>query len=315
MTGRNRGDAEPLERDPVDTLDLPVPQGPWLADVWLIERPLRLATGGTTACAVPGCGRLAGRADGDKPRETDVLCIPHRRRHLKSARKMPVRQFIERQATAHPIGAPRGAQTRRPHYPAIDFTRVQPRVAHELRYIVAHKLQRGGWADNDYVHSVLRCAVVFGEHFALESLLQYTLSELTSMAASADFRTQLTSGKRIGRVKNFQDALPSMIRFLLRATPDPWDSDEWHTEDIGYPASQAGARRVLYWNSVSCGWLRDGLRAFSRDVLQSGTRSWTTIETYIRGATLLSRFFEETGGITPPELTRRVFLDFVGWAR
>lgn len=316
MTERRRSGAEPLDRGSVDTLDLPVPQGPWLADVWLIERPLRLATSGTAVCAVPGCGLPAGRADGDKPRETDVLCTPHRRRHLKSARKMPVRQFIEEQAAAHSIGAPRGAHTRKPHYPPIDFTRVRPRVAHELRYVVAHKLQRGGWSDNDYIHSVLGCAVAFCEHFALESLLQYPLSALTTMAASAEFRAQMTAGKHAGRIWNLKLALPSMIRLLHRAATDPWDSSEWHTEDVGYPVSRAGTRRVLYLDRIACDWLRDGLRAFSRDAVQSGARSWTTIETYIRGAALLSRFFEEeTGGITPPELTRRVFLDFVGWAR
>jgi len=196
---------------------------------------------------------------------------------------MPVRQFIEEQATAHPICAPRGTPTRKPHYPPIDFTRVRPRVAHELRYIVAHKLQRGGWADNEYIHSVLQCAVVFCEHFVLESLLQHPLSELAAMAASGDFRLQMTTGKRTGRIGDFRAALPSMIRLLHRAAPDPWDSAEWHTEDVGYPATQVGARRVLYWNSISCGWLRDGLRNFSRDAVQAGTRSWTTIETYIRG--------------------------------
>ena len=316
MTRRTEGHVGRLGSRTVDTLDLPVPQGPWLADVWLIERPLRLATSGTSTCAVPGCGRPAGRADGDKPRETDVLCIAHRRRHLKSAPKMPVRQFIEEQTAAHPICAPRGAQTRKQHFPPIDFTRIRPRVAHELRYIVAHKLQRGGWADNEYIYSVLRCAVVFCEHLALESLLQRPLSELTTMTASDDFRLKMTTGKRTGCIRDFELALPSMIGLLHRAAPDPWDSAEWHTEDVGYPATQAGIRRVLYWNRISCGWLRDGLRSFSRDALQAGTRSWTTIQTYIRGASLLSRFLrEEAGDVAPPDLTRRVFLDFVGWAR
>jgi integrase len=284
--------------------------------VWVIERPLRLAAGSTSACAVPRCGRPAGRAAGDKPRETDVLCVAHRRRHLKSARKLPVRQFIDEQAAASPICAPRGAQTRKPHYPPIDFTRLRPRVAHELRYIVAHKLRRGGWGDNEYIHSVLRYAVAFCEHFALESLLQHPLDKLTAKAASGDFLQPLPTGKRRGGRRNFMLALPSMIRLLHRATPDPWDSGEWHTEDVGYPAELAGARRVLHWDSISCRWLRDGLRSFSRDALQAGTRSWSTIETYIRGASSLSRFFEEEAGdVAPPELTRRVFLDFVSWAR
>lgn len=316
MTVRTGGTAAAVRGRAVDTLELHVPPGPWLADVWLIERPLRLVTGGASTCAVPGCGRPAGRADGDMRRETDVLCVAHRRRHLKSAKKTPVRQFIEEQAIAHPICAPRGARNRKPHYPAIDFTRVRPRVANELRYVVAHKLQRGGWGDNEYIHAVLRCAVAFCEHFALESLLQHPLSELTTMAASGDFLQKVATGKRTGGLRNFKLALPSMVRLLDRATPDPWDSGQWHTEDVRYPAQLAGARSILYWDTISCGWLRDGLRRFSRDALQGGTRSWTTIGIYIRGAVLLSRFFaEEVGDIDPSELNRRVFLNFVSWAR
>lgn len=316
MTGSAEGAAEALAGRVVDTLDLQIPQGPWLADVWLIERPLRLLASGTDTCAVPGCGRPAGRAEGDKPRETDVLCVAHRSRHLKSAKKVPVRQFIEEQAAARPILASRGARTRKPHYPPIDFTRLHPRVAHELRYVAAQKLQRGGWGGNEYTHAVLRCAVAFCEHFALDSLLQHPLSELTAMAAPGAFLQQVTTGKRIGGLRTFQAALPSMVRLLDRATPDPWDSGQWHIEDVGYPAELAATRCVLYWDAISSGWLRDGLRRFSRDAVLAGTRSWSTIGTYIRGAALLSRFFdEETGHIGPSELSRRVFLDFVSWAR
>ena len=82
----------------------------------------------------------------------------------------------------------------------------------ELRYVVAHKLQRGGWGDNEYIHAVLRCAVAFCEHFALESLLQHPLSELTTMAASGDFLQKVATGKRTGGLRNFKLALPSMVR-------------------------------------------------------------------------------------------------------
>ena len=86
--------------------------------------------------------------------------------------------------------------------------------------------------------------MAFCEHFALESLLQRPLSELTTMAASGDFLQKVATGKRTGDLRNFKLALPSMVRLLDRATPDPWDSGQWHTEDVRYPARLAGARSI-----------------------------------------------------------------------
>jgi integrase/recombinase XerD len=66
---------------------------------------------------------------------------------------------------------------------------------------------------------------------------------------------------------------------------------------------------------VTCGWLRRGLKPLARQHLEAGTRAFGTLQMWTRGAGLLSRFIEEMGGIEPAELTRPVFLEFLGWVR
>lgn len=296
------------------TLDLPVPAGPWSADAWLIERPLRLETSGTATCVVSACGRPAGTGAGDRPGGADVLCVAHRRRYLKQPR-IPLPQFIADQETASPIRAPRGANTRKRFYPPIDFTAVAPQLAHELRYITSVKIRRAHWGTGDYVQALLRAAVHYGQQRGMVSLLAHPVDELV-----ADIQRRLDAarspGQSLSGYRQLAVVLPSMVRLLESATADPWDNDVWHPAELGIKMANARTTECTYWANVTCDWLRLGLKHLAKRHLQAGTRQYRTIAAYARGGRLLSRFMaEEAGEIAPHDLTRQVYLDFVSWAR
>jgi len=223
----------------LNTLDLPVPTGPWSADAWLIERPLRLETSGTATCVVSPCGRPAGTGGGDRPGAADVLCVAHRRRYLKQPR-IPLPQFIADQATASPIRAPRGANTRKRFYRPIDFTAVAPQLAHELRYITSVKIRRAHWGTGDYVQALLRAAVHYGQQRRLASLLAEPTDDLV-----ADIQRRLAAAKSSGRplsgYRQLAIVLPSMVRLLESATADPWANDIWHPAELGIKMANARA--------------------------------------------------------------------------
>ncbi len=295
---------------------LPVLPGPWQSDVWLVERPLRFVAGETSECVVAGCTRPAGTADGDKPRPIDVLCVGHRRRYRKQAAGMAtLGVFIAQQASARPIRAPGGANTRKPFYPSIDFTVADPRLAEELRYITGIRIQRGHWTSGEYVVNVLREALAYGQTHQLRSLLDFPVDELALAPSKGDPNAELFRGR--GRpFRDFRTAIRKMIRILTLATTDPWDAEVWHHADLGIPHSQAAGCGMIYWQPITCRWLLEGMKRLVRQHLQAGTRTWSTVRRYIQGASLLSRFMaEEVGPIEPAGMTRRVFLDFVHWVR
>ena len=167
--------SEAIIREPAPSVDLAIPPGPWDADVWLIEKPQRLETSGSTECAVRTCERPAGTADGDWPQPSDVLCLAQRRRRHKDpkARGLSVEDFIEYQATASPIRLPRGARTRVTHLPPIDFTRVSPRLARELRWLTARNVNRGTGRDVEALNQLLRKCIAIGAANGYESILEF----------------------------------------------------------------------------------------------------------------------------------------------
>lgn len=283
---------------------LRVPDGPWMADRWEVARPKRLETDGALVCAVACCDRAAGAATGDTPKPSDVLCVSHRRRLFKIVPIPPLDQFIESQAE-RPILRPRGASTRKPVYPTVDFTRVHPRVANELRYVTAYKVSQGRWNNAEYVSSALRGMLLFAERERLTSLLDMPYEEMRHR-----FRAVLGDDF----VRNALDALPSVLRIISQADPDPWESDRWDWHQLGLSSASKSGRRVITWSKVTCPWLKAALKSHCRVLLQSGRRSFGTIESYLRGARLLSRYMtEESGPLNPAELTRSVYLDFAAW--
>lgn len=305
----------------VDPLDPPivgphahlaVPEGPWNAASWAIERPLRFATSGSDTCAVRTCDRPAGGADGDVRRPTDVLCVAHRRRLDKGAKPESLADFIASQAD-RPIRKPRGAKSRRETYAPIEFELVHPHLAHELRFIAGTKVNRRSWRDPQYIARVLRAAVEYGSETGVTTLAEFPP---VPDGPFGQYRTQqMFPGRAGAHWRDLSSALPSMLTVLREATTDPWDSDAWRAADLGLGESEKGLP-VLSWGSVTCTWLRGGLKVYARKHLLAGTRAWGTLTNYVRGGSILSRFMdEETGPVGPEDVGRSYFLDLVAWVR
>lgn len=298
--------AVPEPREEHDSpLGPPIPDGPWMQDVWVMWRPKREEASGTINCAVANCERPAGCAAGDVPRETDVLCVPHRRR----LRKMPgasesLASFIEEQATASPILRRRGANTRKPDFPPVIFALAPAQLRADLRYVTAIKIKRNQWRNPEYVNAVLRSAIQFAAdkgHTCLSDFAGPTGLEL--------------AGRRAANLpRPLCDALPTMLKVLEEAHTDPWESAYWHPGDFSIK-SASGNPRPVKWDRVTCDWLRVGLMRLAREHIQSGYRSWNTLGNYVRAGSLLSAYMDEVGHLTPPDVTRGVFLDFLGWVR
>jgi integrase len=290
-----------------------VPEGPWNADVWLMEKHPRHAKGRAASCRVDGCGVPAGTPEGSRPRKTDVLCLGHHARYRKQVPLPDLQIFIAEQATAKPIRKSPPAATHQRFYLPVDFTRVHPLYAQELRYMVATKVRRGQWSDSVYVNQVLRTLLELGRLTGRSSLLESP----DSLAGQLESVVRPDPTRRISltAIREAAAALPGVIEVLTEGLLPPWERDTWRVADLGVPWGTAGSPRPVYWGTVTCGWLRGGLKTLARQHLQAGTRSFATLQMWTRGGGLLSRFIEEMGGVEPAELTRPVFLDFLGWAK
>jgi integrase len=293
---------------------LPILEGPWLADVWLIEQPVRHQVSGEKVCLVSSCDLPAGRAQGQKARETDVLCLAHVRRYAKSKSARDVQVFAVEQASAQPILAPRGATTRRTHFPAINFKMISDSLAEELRYLSSIKIRRNHWTNPKYVFQVIGSAVHYGAAKGLTSIVDFPSTGLASLEAADGKIAQNPFGASAYR--SLELALPDMVKKLRAATVDPWESLVWHAAHLRLPSQGAGRKSNISWTGVTCGWLREGLMSLSKSRLQSGKLAWSTVGTYAGVGALLSRFFEtETGPVEASELTRPLYLEFLAWVR
>jgi integrase/recombinase XerD len=291
---------------------LRVPDGPWNAPTWLIDRPMRFSASGAQSCAVDTCNGGAGRAEGDRPRTTDVLCVAHRRRLVKSAQNETLAEFIANQA-GRPILQPRGANSRRLTFPPIEFKSVNAHLAHELRFIAATKINRLAWRSPHYLAQVLAAAVEYGAETGVSTLLDFpSTPKLASGTARARQMFPSHSG---AQWRSLASALPGMVAILREATPDPWDSEIWRAADLGIGESQ---RTFLNhsWNVVTCEWLRIGLKAYARQHLVAGTRSWGTVRLYVRGGSILSKYMDTMDRhVDAEDVDRAYFQDFVAWVR
>lgn len=293
-----------------------VPDGPWNTDIWLIPRPNRQATSGSTTCAVATCDRPAGRAEGDPVRPTDVLCLGHRSRFRKSPDVTSIDTFIEEQSTARPILEQRGTTNRKPFYPPIDFTQAPGTLADELRYVTAIKTSRMKWRNGYYIYYVLRGAIDLAVKYGFGSLRDFPLPP-PDLRGADNCLAAILPNESGPAARNLAATIRSLVAILDEAHIDPWEADIWRATDIDRPGSNKhDAVAAIRWAKVTSNWLRSGLKSLARDHIQSGSRAWTTIQAYTRGGTLLSRYFdEEIGQIEPSALSRTVFLDFVAWVR
>lgn len=293
---------------------LPVIDGPWNSDVWLMERPLRYETAGDRPCAVDECDRPAGKALGDKPRPEDILCVPHRRRRAKLPQLVSVSEFIQTQSGSSPIRLARGARTRLQYFHPVDFTRVHPRFAEELRYVTSIRVNRNIWRAPEYVNDVLRAAIHLGAHVGavhvadLSGILEapHPAPPLSDSPASISSRA----------VRNLRLALPQMLTVLEIATTDPWENLIWHPGDLRQAGVSSAAKSSISWHKVTCPWFREGARLLAQQDLQSGARAWSTVKSYVRAGSILSAFMDEQSGpLAPHEISHQVILELISWLR
>ncbi|MCW2763952.1 MAG: hypothetical protein JWR85_4153 [Marmoricola sp.] len=297
---------------------LPIMEGPWNSDVWLIERPVPPRPSGDVACAVATCSGLAGRAQGQKARSSDVLCASHKTRLRKARQGHDIERFIAEQALARPILEARGVRERQTHFSPIDFTKVPESFADEIRYIAGIKIARNHWTSPSYTHKVVVTAVEIGARIGATTLrgLPSTEAELAKFLTDGADRARTMPGVPLNGPHMLALALPSMIAHLDDAADDPWTKDIWHPAELKLPDESARYRRNISWKRVSCGWLRDGAKKLCKEYLQAGKRSWTTISSYSKACALMSRFLEsEVGQIASSDLDRTIYLQFLAWVR
>lgn len=286
-----------------DFTPLTIPEGPWLADVWLMPRPIREATATSQPCLVTTCEGTAGTPEGERPADRHRLCAAHQRR-MRKANRTDTDAFAKEQAVGKPILKPRGARNRVEHLPPVDFTRVHPRFAEELRWVIATKIRRSHWRGDAYVDQLLREALSLAEDLSLVHV-----SDLGAVVEAASDSEKV----RIPRVVRL--GVPSMVEMLSWATADPWSSLYWHPRDHPVSDMFAPETATVSWKAVTCLWLRDGLMTWGRQCIQSGSRSWGTVASFARAGSLFSEFVDEVGDVDPQDLTRAVFLDFLSWVR
>lgn len=296
---------------------LPTLDGPWTADVWVIERPVRPIPSGDIPCAVTGCDGEAGRAQGQKARGTDVLCLAHRSRLRKARQGGEIESFIAEQALAKPIREPRGKSGRQTHFPPIDFTRVRRSFAEEIRYIASIKIARNHWTSPNYVYLVVSTAIEVGMRVGATSVRELPRTRTELSECLIDLSDAVASPQiPLNGPHMLALALPSMIAHLDDAAEDHWTRDIWHPAELKLPDESARYRRNISWKRVTCRWLRDGAKTLCREYLQSGNRAWTTISSYSKACALLCRFLEsEVGQIAPSDLDRGMYLEFLAWVR
>lgn len=308
--------AEAAEQEPVANVGFRVPDGPWNADVWLIERGPEYPVSGEITCAVATCDRNAGHVDGEEVREYDILCAGHRRRFVCAKPRPSIAEFVAQQATARTLDQHTGGIPKRPHYPPIDFTRAPPELANELRYIAAIKTKRMIWTNARYVSITLRAAIDLAGKYGFRSLRDFPVPPKDMKTGSERLAATFPNERGAG-VRQVALSIRSMLTLLDEATPDPWDADAWHAADMDLSGrNTVVAEAKIYWSRVTCTWLRQGLKSLARAQLQSGSRAWGTVKVYSRGGTAFSRYLdEEAGHIEPSDMSRAVFLDFVAWMR
>jgi integrase len=204
---------------------------------------------------------------------------------------------------------------RKTHYPPIDFTRAPGTLANELRYVTSVKSARMSWRHGGHISNVLRGAIDLAVKYGFNSLHEFPVppAKVHGGACLATiFPTESGAPAR-----SLASSIRGLRQILDEVCDDPWDADIWRATLLKPPGeNNHEAVAAIRWTNVTCDWLRTGLKSLAREHLQSGSRAWTTIQSYPRGGSLLCRYFdEEIGQLEPSGMSRAIFLDFVAWVR
>lgn len=195
----------------------------------------------------------------------------------------------------------------------IHFDELPPDIAHELRFVFGSRLAQGDWTPTaDLVSAVeaLRDAalLVRAESFVDRRPEDWLLlcQEVCPRAPSA-WR------------KNVRPYIRTFFHTLNRALIlNPWAEDEWYWKDqfehvLG--GDRWAQRNNIYWNGITQDWLREPLKSYARQCLQTGARAWQTVQDWSEAFGSLSSFLSRNNIDSPPDLDRMAFLLFLGGLR
>ncbi len=243
----------------------------------------------------------------------DGLCTGHEGRFRKD-RLTDLSAFIALQASDKPIGARRGP-VRDDWFSPVQFDAVSEQFAHDLRYVAATKIRRNNWRKSEYTWQVLTAAIDLGVRFNLISLTDLTAVHIDQRRGEIANGSKSLTGTSGNRLRHLANTLPTLQSILKDGMVGLWQSETWYAPDLGLLAEGSSGGRI-YWKSVSLLWLHDGLKALGKEQLQAGTRAFQTVQTYPRAGAAFSEFCQqEAGALSPSEVTRPVFLNFLAWVR
>lgn len=289
---------------------LQIPDGPWGEPVWpVVEVAGDRRRQAADPCAVAGCEGprywLGGPAGTP---ETCGLCYGHYFQWFRAGQPADFTTWADTDAT--PVGQPRGRSSTL----AVDFRRLPPAAADEIRFVVATKIERGDWTPNTSLRRFLML------------LVDTAADRITSSLTERPVQDWLLLCRQQWRYRSSFETLcaPYLRRFfalLAGATnPDPWADDHWHWRDgfeFFLDATQAGSTHTaIDWSTVAVPWLKNAVKELARQQLTTGTVAWGTLCQWVRATRQLARFLTLDATVPDPcALTRPVFLNYLAWTR
>lgn len=284
---------------------LNVPDGPWMASRWVImEFAGRVAlTLGEIPCSVDGCAHLSCHSA-----EGFNLCYGHSWRWRRARFPDLSTWIVIPQA---PIRDHADSRSRRP----VEFDEMHPDIAHEIRFVFAHKLRDGDWTPNASLRRALESLRDSAAMLDAQSFRERTPDQW--MLTCREVALKGTINKTWDR--NVAPYIRSFFTALTRAlVADPWASDVWHWKDQ-FERILGGTRYEttvhIDWSNISQTWLREPLKALARQELQTGRRKWNTLVDWARGFGAFSAFLRGRAVLQPSQITRAIFIEHLNDVR
>ncbi|SLF29997.1 tyrosine-type recombinase/integrase [Mycobacteroides abscessus] len=289
----------------------PVPDGPWCQPIWqVLEVAGDRRRQGADPCAVTGCDGQRYWLGGPRNQlsGTAGLCYGHYFQWFRAGQPADFDTWA--QIGSRPIGPPRG----RPSAQLVDFRRLPPAAAEEIRFVVATKIGRGDWTCNASLRRVLLVLIDTAEGKITNSLAERSVHEWL-----------LLCRRHWPYASSFDTLCAPYIRRFFRlldgaTDPNPWVHDHWYWHDrfeFVLEGTHAGSTHTAVdWSTVPLAWLKSGVKELARQQLTTATLSWGTLSHWVRATRQLTHFLTSGGQMPEPAaVTRAVFLDYLAWTR
>lgn len=290
---------------------LRVPDGPWCQPIWqVLDVPGDRRRQASEPCAVTDCTGERYWLGGPRNqlKAAAGLCYAHYFQWFRAGQPADFTSWAE--TGSRPVGPPRG----RPSTQVIDFRRLPPTAADEIRFVVATKIGRGDWTCNMSLRRVLLVLVDTADGRITHSLTERSVHEWL-----------LLCRQQWPYASSFDSLCAPYIRRFFRlldgaTDPNPWVGDQWRWRDgfeFVLDAAQSGSTQTAVdWSSVPVPWLKDAVKELARQQLTTATLSWGTLSQWVRATRQLAEFLTHDGAVPdPPAVTRAVFLDYLAWTR